>query len=127
MPTLPKDERLHGLKATESLFRSGKGLFAYPLRAVYGAREDGGEETRILVSVPKKKFKRAVARNNIKRKVREAYRLNKAASGCDLAFIYVSDENLPYLKIEAAVKKILRGLLNQKDAAKSKGADEKRP
>ncbi len=48
-------------------------------------REEGEASVRILVSVPKKCFKRAVKRNRVKRQVREAYRKNKALiDGCML-------------------------------------------
>ena len=58
-------------------------------------------QASLLVSVSKRRFKRAVKRNRVKRQIREAYRLNKqplleALAEKDLrlalAFIYLSDE-----------------------------------
>lgn len=48
----------------------------FPLRVVYmpKERENVEPQTQMLVSVPKKCFKRAVKRNRVKRQVREAYR-----------------------------------------------------
>lgn len=67
----------------------------------------------ILVSVSKKKFKRAVKRNRVKRQIREAYRNNKhglydllvqKSVHLAIAFIYLSNEILPSEEIEKKVK-----------------------
>ena len=72
--TLPKVERLNSRILIERLFTGGsKSLPAFPLRIVYMPVE--GENlpaATILISVPKKRFKRAVKRNRVKRQVREA-------------------------------------------------------
>ena len=73
--TLGKSERLCSKKLVERLFAGGNKSFpAFPLRVVYMPLdiEDEGAEVSILVSVPKKRFKRAVKRNLVKRQVREA-------------------------------------------------------
>lgn len=79
--TFSKEERVTGRTLVTTLFKSGtsRSMTAYPLRAVYcmKEREEGEASVRILVSVPKKCFKRAVKRNRVKRQVREAYRKNK--------------------------------------------------
>ena len=71
--TLCKEERLVGRKLVETLFKGGgsRSMSYYPLRIVYClvAREEA--PVRILVSVPKRCFKRAVKRNRVKRQVRE--------------------------------------------------------
>ena len=60
------------------LFAGGKSrsMVAFPLRVVYMVkeRENLEPQTQMLVSVPKRCFKRAVKRNRVKRQVREAYR-----------------------------------------------------
>ena len=102
--TLPKKERLNSRLLIERLFSGGgKSLPAFPLRIVYMPIE---EETRptaaILISVPKKRFKRAVKRNRVKRQIREAYRkhkdilldaLNASGKKAIVAFIWL-DNNL---------------------------------
>lgn len=77
--TFPKTERLSSVILIEKLFAGGsKSLPAFPLRIVYMPVE--GEElpaVSVLISVPKKRFKRAVKRNRVKRQIREAYRKHK--------------------------------------------------
>ena len=78
--TLDKSERLCSKKLIERLFGGGNKSFpAFPLRVVYMplAPEENTADASILISVPKKRFKHAVKRNQVKRQVREAYRHNK--------------------------------------------------
>ena len=75
-----------------------------------------------LVSVPKKKFKRAVKRNQIKRQVREAYRVRKydlldplASKGKSLlmAFLYIDKEIHSFATMEKAMKKAIQQLIER--------------
>ena len=77
--TLEKRERMNSKILIEKLFSGGsKSLSAFPLRIVYMLVEDENLPTAsLLISVPKKRFKRAVKRNRVKRQIREAYRKNK--------------------------------------------------
>ena len=114
---LSKSEKLHSFGAIRRLFIEGRGGFVYPLRyMVYceGAEEMGAE---ILFSTPKKFLKRANKRNKVRRRMREAYRLNKALllestepRSMQVALIYSSKEVLDYKTIENATKKILSKL-----------------
>ena len=83
----PKNEHLTGKKAIENLFENGKSVVDFPLRAFFCTTEEHNT-AKILVSVPKKHFKRAVWRNYHKRLIREAYRLNKQIVGD-----FLSDKN----------------------------------
>lgn len=76
--TLSKEERLSWKRYIDLLFAKGQSFVAFPLRVVYlTVEEETLAPVSILVSVPKKKFRRAVKRNLIKRQVREAYRVRK--------------------------------------------------
>ena len=79
--TLRKSERICSKIAIDNLFKGGhsRSLSAFPIRVVYLVSDTPQQEQcQIMVSVPKKCFKRAVKRNRVKRQIREAYRLNKA-------------------------------------------------
>lgn len=79
--SLRKAERACSKTTIDKLFKGGcsRSLSAYPLRVVFLKSDTTGrEQCQIMVSVPKKCFKRAVKRNRVKRQIREAYRINKA-------------------------------------------------
>lgn len=62
----------------EKMFAGGSRSFSvFPLRVVYLPVEELEAPVSILVSVSKRRFKRAVKRNRVKRQIREAYRMNK--------------------------------------------------
>lgn len=115
--TLHKSERLDKKKVIEKMFAGGSRSFSvFPLRVVYLPVEELEASASILVSVSKRRFKRAVKRNRVKRQIREAYRLNKqgllevlASRQCRLAiaFIYLSDQLAETSLIEERVKTAL--------------------
>ena len=100
--TLHKVERLDKKKIIEKMFAGGSRSFSvFPLRVVYLPVEELEADDSILISVSKRRFKRAVKRNRVKRQIREAYRVNKhellnilVERKCRLAiaFIYLSDQ-----------------------------------
>ena len=101
--TLSKSERLCGATAVADLFEHGKGVTAGCLRCKYLVHEGSDEPCRIVVSVPKRNFKRAVKRNLLKRRIRESYRRQKSllGTGVDVLFIYTLREALPYEAVYA--------------------------
>ncbi len=137
--SFPRSARLKSKRLIDSLFANGKGGFIYPLRYVvedragqYGseqeelkngetvdetrgkpialARLDSGYGVQVLVSVSKRYHKRAVVRNLLKRRIREAYRLNKyflEGRSLSIALLYSSNDILEYKLIEDAVRKII--------------------
>jgi ribonuclease P protein component len=118
--TLKKEERISAQKEIDLLFEKGASFVSFPLRVVYLREKPlSGAPSAILVSVPKKKFKRAVKRNRLKRLVKEAYRRNKHPlvnhllenkSGLLLAFLFVGNTLCDYKEIESAVVRILIAL-----------------
>ncbi|MGB1317379.1 MAG: ribonuclease P protein component, partial [Flavobacteriales bacterium] len=75
--TFGKKEKLCSKLVIDELFRSGKSFKTYPLRVIYNPLEESDSTAKLLISVPKKRFGKAVSRNRIKRLIRETYRLNK--------------------------------------------------
>ena len=95
--TFTKSERLCGAVTVAGLFEHGKGVTAGCLRCKYLVHEGSEDLSRIVVSVPKRNFKRAVKRNLLKRRIRESYRRQKSllGPGVDVLFIYTPREVLP--------------------------------
>jgi ribonuclease P protein component len=105
-------EKLKGKKAIENLFRSGYSFTSPPFRLIFKEIKEGSSPARMTVAVPKRLVKRAVDRNLIKRRTREAYRRNKTALykiiieknlHFDILFIYQSEEVAAFNAIHNAV------------------------
>jgi ribonuclease P protein component len=120
MYTFKKEERLCNKRLIDSLFQSGSSFLCYPFKVSWLPSEESQPfPVQILFSVPKKRFKRAVDRNLIKRRMREAYRLHKqqylydklndADKNIILSLGYIGKEIAPF---ELAEKKMLK-LLTQ--------------
>lgn len=115
--TLTKAERLNSKTIIEKMFTGGSKSFSiFPLRAVYMPLEKDDVPVSILVSVSKKRFKRAVKRNRVKRQIREAYRKNKHSllevltekqQNLAVAFIYLSGQLVSSAEIEEKMKTLL--------------------
>lgn len=115
--TLGKSERLKSQKAIGALFSQGASITVPPFRIIYLPAEKG---LQFGVGVSARNFKRAVDRNRIKRQVREAYRLQKAAlqdsleqqhKGLHLFFTFISKEPVDHTTISGAVQRSLDKLL----------------
>ena len=79
---LPKRARLKSTKTIANLFAKGQSAAKFPLRMVWDIQSDeqsAPEKSKMAVSVPKKKIKKAVHRNLIKRRIREAWRSNRSS------------------------------------------------
>jgi ribonuclease P protein component len=117
--TFRKKDRLYGRKAVGQLFAEGKVYFQYPYKVTWKVVPDDSSFTvQMLVTVPKSYSKKAVARNLIKRRIREAYRLQKHILtenaklnhlhvAAQLAIIYVAKEPLEYFFLEKKLKTTL--------------------
>jgi ribonuclease P protein component len=114
---LGKDRRVCGRSAVDGLFKEGRGGFVHPLR--YLSVQGGDPGLAVLVSVPKKLHKRANKRNVLKRRMREAFRLQSAelharaveqGVGIRLALIYAIKDVAEYKVISDAVEEILARL-----------------
>ena len=114
--SLPKAERLSGRTAVGNLFSKGNWGGSGAIRYCC-LKGNGLGVNRMMVSVPKKSFRRAVKRNLIKRRIRESYRRQKAfvpaSAGIDIAFLYNSRDLLDYRSIYDNVGDILRKLSDE--------------
>lgn len=129
--SLGKRHKLCSKTAIDRLFDrresdSRNSAMAFPLRAVWGenpgltAASANRERVQFLISVPKKRLRHAVDRVAMRRRIREAYRLNRHLTGADtcegtpvdVAFIYISNTKEPYARIEKSMQRILRRIAN---------------
>lgn len=111
---LPKNERIHSQKSIKELFDKGSSFFLYPFKVMVLDQPEINEGThQVLFSVSKKKIKKAVGRNLVKRRMKEAYRLNKSVILTSnspmklIGLIYVSSEIATFQFIEKKICKIL--------------------
>lgn len=114
--SFPKSQRLSGRRAIDGLFASGAGGFAYPVRYVWAAAKSDCPGVAVMVSVPKKFHKRAIKRNLLKRRMREAFRIQNSALKAlttekgirvNIALLYGSRDVLELEKIRHAIGKII--------------------
>lgn len=119
---LYKKEKLCSTVAIDQLFGRGgascspvKSALAYPLRAVWRSnpRRRSDAAVQFLISVPKRRLRHAVDRVQMRRRIREAYRLLRreyptaAGARLDVAFIYVASELTAYAAVDKAMRRLL--------------------
>ncbi len=107
----PKNEKLCGQLRIKQLYAEGKRFVVWPLRITYLPSVDG--TTEVLIWAPKSLFKHAVDRNRLRRRMREAYRLQKHLLGdrhYQIAVNYMDRRQQDYAVIEKAMRKALKKL-----------------
>jgi ribonuclease P protein component len=121
MYTFTKEERLCNKRLIDELFHNGSSFLCYPFKASWLLMTEPQQvPAQIVFSVSKKRYKRAVDRNLIKRRMREAYRLSKQQQLYDLltnadkriilSVGYIGKEIAPYELIEKKMLKLLTQL-----------------
>lgn len=118
-------EHLKSAKEIQLLF-GGKSasVSSYPLRLVYGPAQEqhGNYPVQVGFTVPKRRYKKAVDRNRIKRLMKEAFRLNKQLllSGLPVdapqyawMILYTGQEELPYRRIDRKMRKLMHAFLEE--------------
>ena len=119
----PKKQRLCGEKKINSLFNYGSSITEQPLRVIYKTQKNSDNvSVKTLIIVSKKRIRRAVDRNLIKRRIREAYRVNQKSlenflqsknSQLNIALIYQKKEITNYHVIEEKINLILSRLIKE--------------
>ena len=120
--TFSKSERLCSKKILGELFKKGSAsvqtFYLFPFRVLYMPHdpERADDWPAIVITVPKRTFKRAVDRNLVRRRVREAYRLNKSDISPEkpkpayIAFLYTAKQIISFEEIEKGMKLALQKL-----------------
>jgi len=91
----PKEEKLTSVIRIQEIFDKGAVLFIHPLKIYYLTNDC--PYNRVLITVPKRLHKKAVSRNLLKRRIREAYRLNKGYFLPDTPSVQFVDINIVYI------------------------------
>ena len=119
--TFPLKEHLKSKKVIERLYAEGTSVTAYPLRAVFIEQtiEEQDVTAAILISVAKKRFRHAVDRNLVKRRIREAYRTSKhpfvealqtGGKKLAVAILYIDTRHNNTAFIKRKMEKLLAGI-----------------
>ena len=113
--TFRKEERLSKDKLIQELFDKGSSFYLFPFKVFFMPNPDESALFhQIVISVSKRNFKRAVDRNLIKRRIREAYRLNKELlpirNKLLIAYIYSVKDILSSAQIQERLVKTFRKL-----------------
>ena len=122
--TLGNEERLKSNLSIQELLTNGRTVSLFPLKIYWNFSTDPHQKypVRAAMNVPKRKFRRAVDRNLMRRRLREVYRLNKNLlyetldqnqQKIQLIILLLSDEFIPYGQLEKDMHKILRLLVNK--------------
>jgi ribonuclease P protein component len=118
--SLTKKERLSRKIWIQDLFEKGASFYFHPFKVLYLPHPDSGSTiNQVLFSVPKRQFRRAVDRNTIKRRLREAYRLNKSGLPNTekwlIAYIYIAKTILPSETFQQKVLGTIQKISSLKD------------
>ena len=121
----PKAEKLCSRNIIDKLFTNRRAIYEFPLKVVWLLEQlPENVPVQSAVTVSKRRFKRAYKRNLLKRRMREAFRLNKEAlyakvksqnKQLALMIIYNHAEILPYNQIEPAMIAALEKIISKLD------------
>lgn len=99
-----QSERLSRRNHIQELFNKGSSFYLAPFKVIVLKSHKEVASHQALFSVSKRNFKRAVDRNLIKRRMREAYRLNRdglpESPKLQIAYIYVAKEILAFDQVQ---------------------------
>ena len=120
--TFPLREHLKSKSAIEQVYANGTSVTSFPMRAIFVEQPQEAQDptATILINVSKKRFRHAVDRNLIKRRIREAYRtskhpfieaLEKCGKKMAVAIIYIDNKHNSTAFIRKKMAKLLESIL----------------
>ena len=120
--TFPLKEHLKSKRSIEKLYAQGASVTSYPLRAVFLEQDNDSQEVTaaILINVAKKRFRHAVDRNLVKRRIREAYRTGKhkfidtlqnSGKKMAVAILYIDNRHNSTAFLKRKMEKLLDGII----------------
>lgn len=114
----------------EFVYEKGHTVKKFPFIVKYAPYNfEDGEVLKVVISVPKRKIKKATGRNRVRRQIKEAFRLNKfqlkstlkkTNQSLALFLIYTGQEKPDYSIIEKKIKLILNELTNRVSSSSKK-------
>mgnify|MGYP002078885150 FL=1 len=121
MHTFRKQEHLCGIPEIQHLFKDGNPIFKHPVKLLWlPGNWTGKPAVKLLVSVPKRNFKKATDRNYIKRLLRELYRTNKTIltqhmgeKNLMLALVYAGKEIPEFKSLESIIINLFERLITE--------------
>ena len=125
--TFPLREHLKSKSAIEQVYANGASVTSFPMRAIFVEQPQEAQDptAAILINVSKKRFRHAVDRNLIKRRIREAYRTSKhpfvdalQAKGKKMAvaILYIDTRHNSTEFIKRKMEKLLAGIITKSEA-----------
>lgn len=131
MYTFTKEERLCNQKLLDKLYHKGSSFLLYPFSVVWLPNERLAQPAQVVLQVPKRKFKHAVDRNYIRRRMREVYRLHKSEllypflkpdQTLLLGIAFVGKELPEFPFLEAKLKEVFKKIVKEIEV-KQEGGD----
>ncbi|MEY3620533.1 MAG: ribonuclease protein component [Bacteroidota bacterium] len=112
--TFQKKDKLKSRKQTQFLFAKGQSMNAFPIKLIYTIESNEPGSLQTGVGAPSRTFRKAVARNRVKRLLREGFRLERpdflASSASALFFLYTDATVISQKEIQEKIKQLLSRL-----------------
>lgn len=119
MQTFSKNERLCSKILIDRLIETGKSFNHSPYRITWLPIAESSAPIKVVISIPKRSFKKAVDRNRLKRQTREIYRKQKqkvydalGEKNILMMIVYTAKTKIEFKELEIKLKEALERLSN---------------